>query len=208
MYVLMIAASISKKQIGKVLLGAIAAVIVVVGAVYLIGKPKGGEDAATAIEGATAEQREAYLLSVGLQVDKTSSVAEVAIPQEFDERFETYNEMLKATNFDLSVLKGETVKKCTYTVTNREDLGVNISAVLLVHEGIIVAGHIIDNDSNRLYPLFEAAGEQPAESDTEETILPAQDVEEETGAPGDAEKPAEEPPLKEDSDETAGHPTE
>jgi len=198
----MIAASVGKKQIGKVLLGVVAAVIVVTGGIYFLGKGKASSVSRVDIPGGTAEEREAYLLSIGLQVDTTSSVAEVGVPEEFDERFEKYNEMLKTTGFDLSDLKGETVKKCTYTVTNKPELGPSVSAILLVYEDKIVAGHLVDNTTSALYPLFEVqeeepaedTTEEPAEETTEETILPSEDVSEDAGA----EQPEE--------SETAGEP--
>jgi hypothetical protein len=178
----MIAASIGKKQIGKVLMGAVAVIVVAVGAIYFIGKGKEESSGAVRAPGATAEDREAYLLSVGIQVDTTSSVAEVAVPREFDERFSEYNEMIKKMGFDLEGLKGETVKKCTYTVTNRGDISASVSAVLLVYNDEIVAGHLIDNIENRLHPLFDVADETQAET-TEETILPLEEVGEASGTP-------------------------
>jgi len=181
----MIAASIGKKQIGKVLLGAVAAVIVIVGGVYFIGKGKDGTVKKTDIPGATTEEREAYLLSVGIQVDTTSSVAEVVVPEEFDERFTAYNELLKTIGFDLEDLKGETVKKCTYTVTNKPELGENISAILLIYEDKVVAGHLVDNATGTLYALYEVteepveeapAEEEATEEPTTETILPEEEI--------------------------------
>lgn len=175
---IMFVAAIGKKQIGKVLLGVVAIVVVAVGAIYFLGKGKKG-GSGTPIEGATPEQRESYLLSIGIQVDTTSSIAEVIVPKQFDERFTSYNNMLKTIGFDLEGLKGQTVKKCTYTVTNRSDIGTNISAVLLVYNDQIVAGHLIDNTTNTLYPLFEVNEDanQP-DQDAKDTILPTNDEEE------------------------------
>lgn len=207
----MIAASVGKKQIRKVLLGIVAVVIIVVGAIYFIGKGKDGNGGSVAkIEGATAEQREAYLRSIGIQVDTTSSMAEVAVPKEFDERFTAYNEMLKTTGFDLESLKGEVVKKCTYKVTNRADLGDDILAVLIIHNDEIVAGHLINNTTNDLLPLFdvEAGAKTEDGTPTEETLLPSQEV----GKSDDEKKePAEDgkKPSTEDDVETSGeYPTE
>ncbi len=171
----MVAASVGKKQIGKTMLTVLLIAVVVVIAVVVIGKVKGKQDGIGNIPGETVEQREEYLRSVGIQVDATSAVAEVKVPEEFDERFTQYNEMLKTTGFDLSGLKGQTVKKCTYTVTNRPELGSGATAILLVYEGKIVGGHLLVGDDGTLQPLFgaDAAGESGG---AEETILPSVDV--------------------------------
>jgi len=179
----MIAAAIGKKQMGKTLLIIVVAIIVVVGAIYFAGKGKDENGGlGSKIEGETEEQREAYLASIGLQVDPTSSIADVGVPEEWDERFTTYNETLKTTGFDLEGLKGKTVKKCTYIVTNRDDIGPNVSAVLLVYNGEIVGGHLIDNLSGKLYALFDVDTTQDNLEETEDTILP---VDKKTGEEND-----------------------
>ncbi len=165
----MLAASVGKKQIGRVLLILVLGIVLVFVAIHVIGRIKGKSGAETKpIAGATQEERENYLLSVGIQVDPTSSIAEVAVPEEFDERFAAYNEILKSTGFNLEDFRGKTVKKCTYVVTNRPDLGNKVSAVLIIYDGNIIAGHIVDNTTNSLFPLFVAAPQQQ----TQETILP------------------------------------
>ena len=176
----MVAASVGKKQIGKTMLTVLIVAIAAVAVVVVIGKVKEKKEAAGAA-GETGEQREEYLRSVGLQVDTTSSVAEVKVPQEFDDRFTQYNAILAPTGFDLSGLRGETVMKCTYRVTNRSDLGENISAVLLVHGGRIVGGHLLDTDTGALYPLFGEI-EQPAQQEAQETILPSAETTQGTAA--------------------------
>ncbi len=206
----MIAASVSKKQIGKTLLILVAIIVIVVGAVYFIGKSKSGSKEDLSIDGATAEQREAYLLSLGIQVDSTSSIADVGVPTEWDERFSAYNDMLKMNGFDLEGLKGQTVKKCTYTVTNRDDISERVSAVLLIYNDKIVAGHIVDDVNNKLYPLFDVdnstnnsdAAEEPAE----DTILPAED--EEVATNPDDKGTEQAPPDKNSDVETGAYPTD
>ncbi|MEG1180812.1 MAG: DUF4830 domain-containing protein, partial [Oscillospiraceae bacterium] len=163
----MFAASVGKKQLGKVIFLLVIVVVVGLVAITVIGKIKDKKDASADIMGETAEQRVEYLLSLGVQVDTTSAVAEVLVPKEFDERFIEYNTMLLSTGFDLSSYKGETVKKCTFTVTNKPEMGANVKAVLLVHEGKIIAGHLLDATSAKIYPIYQVSS-PPAE----ETILP------------------------------------
>lgn len=161
----MVAASVGKKQMKRTAVLAVVLVVLVLAGMFIMGRIRGKGDG-TEIPGDTAEQREEYLRSVGIQVDPTSSIAEVKVPEEFDERFTEYNTMLQTTGFDLSNLRGETVKKCTYTVTNKPELCDNLSAVLLVYKGKIVAGHLLDVGTGMLYPLYET------ESAAQETILP------------------------------------
>ncbi|GEM_PF-49866 len=124
---------------------------------------------AEAIAGETSEQREEYLLSLGIEVEKNSTVSQVTVPKEFDERFTQYNEMLKMTGFDLEPFRGEQVKKCSFKVTNRTELGEDIGAVLLVRDNCVIAGHLIDLATSELFPLFETETDE-----AQQTILPTE----------------------------------
>ena len=187
----MYAASVEKKQIGKGMLFTLAGVVALVAVIILVGRGGKGNSSGVSINGETEEQRREYLTSLGYSLGDTSAIADVGVPTEFDERFEEYNEMLKKCGFDLSSLKGETVKKCTYTVLNRTDLALNVSAVLLVRDGEIIGGHLLDVQEGKLYPLFEAAGEEGEPS--EETLLPVEN--EQTLADEDGEAVREEIPA-------------
>lgn len=194
----MIAASVDKRQIKKTGLAIIAIALLALTAVYAAGRLREARPAAGngGISGATDEERAAYLLSLGYETGGKSYVTEVAVPKEFDERFTEYNEMLKAQGFDLEPLKGENVRKCVYTVLNAPDETVSTSAVLLVYEDKIAAGHLLEEgDTTRILPLFEAAGEAPAkegEASEEEaafSILPEE--------PEEAAVKPEEPEVEE-----------
>ncbi len=161
----MYAVSVKKTQLQKTL-AILAAVAVLAGMVVFAGTKIFSGDKAAAIKGDSAAQREEYLSALGLEFAPSSSVAEVAVPAEFDERFAQYNEMLATMGFDLTPLKGETVKKCTYIITNRPDLGANINAVLLVHNGAIVGGHLLCVDDGTMYAL------DIPQTDASQTILP------------------------------------
>ncbi len=158
----MVAASVGKKQIGRGMLLLLVAVVAVIAVIFLIGKL--GDGAGTDYtDGSTEELRRAYLQSLGLELAETSSVADVGVPDEFDERFTEYNELLKTNGFDLEPLRGKTVKKCVYTVLNRTELALNVQAVLLVYDGRIVGGHLLDVGGGKIYALVDAAAQ---------TILP------------------------------------
>lgn len=207
----MYAASVGKKQIGKGMIFAVVGLAVLI-LVLLLGKG-GGESAGDTIDGSTEELRREYLTSLGLVLSETSSLADVGVPEQFDERFTEYNAMLKSTGFDLEGYKGKAVKKCTYSVVNREDLGGEISAVLLIDKDKIIGGHLVNLKSGELYPLFEASEEAPSGETTgeevpevSETILPA----EQTAAEPNEEL-TEEPTEKETEKEeipASAYPTE
>lgn len=156
----------------------LAAVVAVIAMIFFIGKLRGGAGAERA-DGSTEELRRAYLAALGLELGDTSSVADVGVPEEFDERFAGYNELLKTNGFDLEPLRGKTVKKCTYTVLNRGDLGLDVQAVLLVYDGDIVGGHLLDVNGGKIHAL----------ADTAQTILPVDEAADETQAE-QAEVPA------------------
>lgn len=175
----MYAASVGKKQIGKGIIFALVGLAVLLAVLLLGGKDK--ESAGEGIDGSTEETRRAYLSSLGLVLSETSSIADVGVPSEFDERFLEYNAMLKTTGFDLEGYKGKTIKKCTYTVVNREDLGGEINAVLLLDGDSIIGGHLVNAKSGTLYPLFEITESEEGDApDVTETILPAVTQEQET----------------------------
>lgn len=172
----MYAVAVDKNQLKKTL-GIIAAIAVLAAlAVVIGGKLFGGGQPDGAIPGDTAEQREQYLSSLGLEFSRSSTVVEVAVPDEFDERFTEYNEMLRTAGFDLEPHRGETVTKCTYIISNRGDIGTNVNAVLLVRDGCIIAAHLVSVDDGSLHPMVGAS----------QTILPTQNPQPETQPPEDA----------------------
>ena len=146
----------------------IVLVLLIAAAVFVCTKLGGiRSDDAEPIAGETSEQREEYLLSLGIEVEKNSTISQVTVPKDFDERFAQYNEMLKTTGFDLEPFRGEQVKKCSFKVTNRPELGDDIGAVLLIRNNCIIAGHLIDLATSELFPL---CGEM--EDASQQTILP------------------------------------
>lgn len=167
----MIAASVDKKQIRKTGLIIIAVALLALIVVYASGRLLDARpDAASALPtGESAEAREEYLASLGFTLDTKSSLTEVMVPKEFDERFDEYNEMLKTCGFDLEPLRGQTMKKCVYTVTNAPKDDGKVSAVLLVHDGSIVAGHLLcEGETTAIKPLFAPAPQEDTTSQTQE----------------------------------------
>ncbi|MDO4565934.1 MAG: DUF4830 domain-containing protein [Oscillospiraceae bacterium] len=190
----MYSASVGKRQIKKTL-AIIVGVAVLAAAGIAIAK--GGKKDEGAAPGASDEQRVSYLLERGIQTDLQSTVAQVRVPEEFDERFTEYNEMLKADGFDLEPLRGENVLKCSYSVTN-SGAPQGLKAILLVKDGVIAGGHIVNEGTGELFPLsyFGSSGGSSgdgAEEDEEtaqETLLP-----EPQAAQGEEEAQLEEIPA-------------
>ncbi|MDE7192623.1 MAG: DUF4830 domain-containing protein [Oscillospiraceae bacterium] len=95
------------------------------------------------IEGATNEQRLAYINSYGWEVGIThTDVREVRVPLEFDEVYEKYNDIQREQGFDLRKYRACTVKKYTYAIENPSSDSVPLCANLLVYEGRIIAADI------------------------------------------------------------------
>ncbi len=94
---------------------------------------------------ATTVELKSFISSYGWIVnEEPDEVREVIIPAEFDDVYTNYNAIQTAQGFDLSGLKGQRVKRWTYTVTNypgyetEECVKINI----LVYNGCVVGGDV------------------------------------------------------------------
>lgn len=184
----MLAKSVDNKSIKKTAMTLVLLAVAVAAVGYGIKAVKEPENEKGApILCGTTEEREHYLASIGLQVGSKSTVAEVVVPEEFDRRFCDYDIMQQAMGFGLESYKGQCLKKCVYTVTNRDDLQGTVSAVLLVKDNYLVGGHLLLEDTGEVLPLFEVelpkAEPETAAPEDVETILPA---------PAPVEEPSEE----------------
>lgn len=101
----------------------------------------------------TIDKQKEFLVSYGWETsEEPESVEEVLIPTEFDEVYESYNDIQKSQGFDLSEYKGERVKKWVYKITNHPESG-TATATLLIKDGKLIGGDISTNKE----------GEQPGE---------------------------------------------
>lgn len=64
-------------------------------------------------------------------------VVEFMIPQEFNDVYIRYNELLKTAGYDLSAYKGKKCKRYTYLIPSQ-----NARANIIVHNGVIIGGDI------------------------------------------------------------------
>lgn len=73
-------------------------------------------------------------------------IAEVIIPETFDDVYSKYNSIQKEQGLDLESYKGERVKRRSYAVTNypgKEDSN-SIRINLLVYKGTVIGGDVCD----------------------------------------------------------------
>ena len=127
----------------RVLAGLAAVLLLLALIVTLSLHPRSAAPTATAAGTAagTANQRTAYLQSLGYEVLPEGEVREVLIPAEFDESFTAYNALQQEAGMDLSSCRGKRVKCWTYTVTNfpGDD---TVQAHLYVYKDAVVGGDI------------------------------------------------------------------
>ena len=91
----------------------------------------------------TADERLKFLAQFGWVVEPDPiDVREVVIPAEFDDVYNSYNEIQKTLGFNLEKYKGRRVKKWEYAVTNYPEGIRNVKATLLIMDGTVIGGDI------------------------------------------------------------------
>lgn len=100
-------------------------------------------EAAKYIQLSTNEQRVAFLESLGWQVDSNPvEVAEVIIPQTFNDVYKNYNSIQKAQGYDLSKFRGVRAKRWTYNLKNYSGASEGVRANLLIYNNMLIGGDI------------------------------------------------------------------
>ena len=98
---------------------------------------------------ATAEERVAYLSSLGWEVDQEPLESlRMTLPETLDEPYLTYNELQRRQGFDLSAFCGKTVERYTYRVRNYPDHPDDCQADLYLCRGRVIAGDIVCTGTN------------------------------------------------------------
>lgn len=108
---------------------------------------KTGETKLSATDIAMTAKTEAeiikYIRSFGWEIEeKACEKVEVKVPKKFDDVYTKYNDLQKNQGFDLEKLKGKTVTRTTFVVTNYPNYPENIRADILTHKDKIVGGDI------------------------------------------------------------------
>ena len=130
---------------GAVALVALGAVVAVaVGLVNARGAPSSSEGSAREVK--TNEDRVAYLESFGWTVESEPiAVDELLIPEQFDETYKQYLDLLSSQGFDLTQYAGKRVKRYTYVITNYPTGEKNVQAGLLIYRDTVVGGDVLSS---------------------------------------------------------------
>lgn len=124
------------------LLGALAVLALLVGILLLRSKPSEAEPPVPRAE--TNGERVAYLQSLGWEVvPEPVEALRLTLPDELVEPYRSYNEIQLRQGFDLAPYCGETLERCTYTVTNYPGRPMGCQADLYIHDGEVVAGDVV-----------------------------------------------------------------
>ena len=95
-----------------------------------------------------------YLQQLGWQVEEAPlSTQELLVPETFDQSYADYLSLQEEQGFDLTPLQGKKVEQSTYQILNYPGGVENAQAVLLIHGGEIVGGHIQAADGSFVHSL-------------------------------------------------------
>ena len=127
-------------------LGVVAAAVIIVAIVLIIGNGKSGEnhsifDFSRGVQ--TNEGRVEFLNELGWQVEEEPlEVKTILIPKEFSNILTEYNELQLSSGFDLTDYAGLTVEQYTYKVTNYENANCDVNATIYIYNYQVIGGDI------------------------------------------------------------------
>ncbi len=103
---------------------------------------KAEQTSAAPVPCATAEERGAYLTSLGWEYgDETEK--EITVPAVFNEVYENYNAVQKQQGFNLEKYKGKGAVIYTYPITNFKNNS-NVIANLIVCDSVLIGADLCD----------------------------------------------------------------
>lgn len=138
--------SVRLKKLAGILL--VAAIIIIGGTVAVMSKKSVtvGSFSDISVNAGTHEERKSFFSQFGWEIsDEPLEVKETVIPQEFDDTYESYNELQKKQNFNLEKYKGIRVKAWSYEIFNYPDRQASdgkIRGNLLTCNGKVIGGDI------------------------------------------------------------------
>ena len=90
-----------------------------------------------------------YIESIGWKVEQNpNDISYYKIPVEFDEVFNTYNNIQQKAGFDLSKYKGKNVVSYSYKIINHRYSNTNsVYVTILLYKGEIIGGEISLNQN-------------------------------------------------------------
>ena len=91
----------------------------------------------------TEQQRQALISELGWQAgDKPSAHKTITIPEQFDDVYDSYNELQKEQGFDLAKHRGRKAELYTYEIYNYPDHPDCMQLTLIGEEGILIGGDV------------------------------------------------------------------
>ena len=91
----------------------------------------------------TTDGREAYLNSLGWEINKESeSFKTVVVPDKLDGIMAQYNRMQKAQGYDLSLHLGESCSQYSYELTNYTEAEGTVVVTMYIQNGELIAADI------------------------------------------------------------------
>ncbi len=149
----------SKKNI---LVWTVVLIVIIILAGVLIFSGGGGRKYAVTSVGkysltaATNADRIAFLAQFGWKVtEDPAEIAEVIIPQTFNDTFQKYNDLQKQQGLDLSPYSGKRCKRWTYEVTNFPGKTSGVRANILVLDDKVIGGDVSSVELNGFMYGFE-----------------------------------------------------
>lgn len=157
----------------RVLLGALAFVIVFALGAFGLQALKGGERMASVtpvgesaaktekvkpkkVKAKTNEDRLAFIESYGWEVaPDPAEVLEVIIPEEFDDVYNEYNAIQKKQGYDLEGYAGKRCKRYSYVVSNHPQADCEVRINLLLHGDRLIGGDVCSTDADGFMHGFE-----------------------------------------------------
>lgn len=138
----------------KLLLFAGILIMVVAGCFLLFGR--GGDEAQAVskfgkynLSASDNAERMSFLSQFGWQVkEEPLEICEIVLPAQFNETYQSYNEIQKQQGLDLSRYAGKTCKRWTYEVTNYPEQPEGVHANLLIIDGKVIGGDISSTQLN------------------------------------------------------------
>ncbi len=137
--------SVQSKHIKALALG-VFVVFTIVSLMVLSRESKTtSNDGSLNLKASTHEERMNFVSQFGWEIEEEPvEIKEIAIPTEFDDTYNAYNQIQKEQGFDLTEYAGKRAKRWTYVVKNyegyenKECIYINI----LVHDEIVIGGDV------------------------------------------------------------------
>ena len=177
----MFVVSVKSDFIKKVCIFAVVAVFAVIGGVLSVSQNKTatvGNFSDVSLKAETDEDRKAFFSYFGWEISNDPlEVKETVIPAEFDESYQSYNELQKTQGFNLEKYKNTRVKAWSYEILNYpgyENSDGIIRGNLLTLDGVVIGGDVCSTELGGFMHGFCRPTQESTAAATEESSSPLQ----------------------------------